>query len=62
MTKFKFNDHVLIVPYAHDEVNKYGRVFDDEDGTEPTYWVTNMNMPYIGTILRVFQQKELEKV
>lgn len=59
-TKFEVNDTVEILPYAHEEVNRYGRVnYILADG-----WVhvVNMNMPYMGTISQSFHPKDLKLV
>lgn len=60
MTKFKVNETVKINKYDGDQYNEVGRVNSiTEDGR---YWVTNMNMPFMGTVSDFFDEDELSKV
>lgn len=57
-SKFNVGDYVLILPYKDDDYNKYGIVnYVLEDG-----WVhvSNMNMPFYGTVSRNFHPDELQ--
>lgn len=52
---------VRINKYPEDSINAYGRVigYDPNNGK---WWVTNMNMPYMGTISAWFSEDELTVV
>ena len=57
--KFKVNDHVRILKYSENSPDGYGRVcavYKDK-----TYWITNLNSPYAGSISKVFNEKDLGK-
>ena len=57
---FEINEIVTIKEYRDDEYNCEGRINTImEDGK---YWVTNMNMPFMGTISAAFTEDELEKL
>lgn len=59
MPKFVVNEFVRIKRYAEDGINGYGRVgYIEDDGR---YFVTNMNMPFLGTVNNFFNEDELEK-
>lgn len=59
MRKIKIGDAVTIKKYIGDEYNERGvvRSIDDVLGL---YWVTNMNMPYMGTVSAHFTREEIE--
>jgi hypothetical protein len=58
--KFKTNDVAYIKAYKNDPDNCKGRVvtvFDDG-----RFWVSNLNMPFCGSVSEIFTADELEKV
>ena len=57
--KIKRGDTVIILEYIGDDINEQGRVEDVQNGM---YWVTNMNMPYMGMVSDFFTEDELIKV
>ena len=59
MNKFDRLEHVIIKKYVNDEINKYGVIKSIDNDM---YWVTNLNMPYMGTISDFFTEDELEKI
>lgn len=59
--KFQENEHVIIKEYIGDEYNERGRVNGYNPDTKK-YWVTNMNMPFMGTVSDFFDEDELEKI
>lgn len=57
---FKVNQFVKIKKYAGDQYNEEGRINHiREDGT---YWVTNMNQPFMGSVSDFFTEDELEAI
>jgi len=58
--KFKINEFVKILPFKNDTYNCEGRI-NQIDITNKRYHVTNMNMPFMGTISDWFEEKELAK-
>ena len=57
--KFKANEFVRIKQYEESGINGYGRVsYIKEDGR---VFVTNMNMPFLGTVNNLFDEDELER-
>lgn len=57
--KFRMNQHVNIIPFKDDQFNSEGRV-DRIDEENKRYWICNMNMPFMGTTNRWFNEDELE--
>ncbi len=57
--KIKVNDIVLILPYKDSEINSLGRV--TQIMGDGSFHVSNMNMPFSGTISNFFTERELEK-
>lgn len=60
MSKFAHNEVVVINQYIGDQYNEQGRVNSIMD--DGRYWVTNMNMPFMGTVSDFFEEDELSKV
>ena len=60
--KFKHNERVLIKKYRNDPDNSHGRINLVSPKKDRPYWVTNLNMPYQGTVSEFFSEDELEKV
>jgi len=60
MSKFAHNEVVVINQYIGDQYNEQGRVNSIMD--DGRYWVTNMNMPFMGTVSDFFEEEELSKV
>lgn len=59
MAKIKIGDHVTIINEPFGSVNRKGRVVAAD--TEHV-WVTNLNMPYLGTLChRKFHREEVRK-
>lgn len=56
---FKVNEIVVIKQYKNDEYNREGRV--KQILGDGTYWVANMNMPFMGNVSDFFKEDELEK-
>jgi hypothetical protein len=54
--KIKVNDIVTILAYKNDPKNCRGRVNSISDGR---YYITNMNMPFMGTINDWFTREEI---
>lgn len=53
-------DHVRILIYPEDSPNGYGRIVGR--GVDGCYYVTNLNMPYQGTLINEpFHSEELIK-
>lgn len=50
--------HVTIKQYIGDKYNERG-VVRGYDPASKKWWVTNMNMPYMGTISTWFSEEEL---
>ncbi len=57
--RIKVNDIVLILPYKDSEINSRGRV--TQIMGDGSFHVSNMNMPFSGTISDFFTERELEK-
>ncbi len=55
--ELKVNDEVMIKRYKDNPDNKYGRITTIKDGR---YHVSNMNMPYCGSVCNWFDRDELE--
>jgi len=58
--KFEFNEIVIIKQYKDCEYNREGRV--KQVFPDGTYWVANLNMPFMGTVSDIFTADELEKI
>ena len=59
--KFKRNDHITILPYKNDRYNCVGRI-NQVDTVNKQYHVTNMNMPFMGTVSEWFKENQLAKL
>ena len=57
--QFKVGDIVIIKKYIGDEYNEEGRVESILD--DGRVWVTNTNMPYMGTVSAFFKPEALKK-
>ena len=61
--KFKQFEHVRIKQYPENDINTYGMIQSIiKHGKNVRYWVTNMNIPYCGTISEFFTETELQKI
>ena len=58
---FRIGQPVLIKKYRGDQYNEQGRV-NTYDADTGRYWISNMNMPYMGTVSDMFSEDELENV
>lgn len=57
--KFKVNEHVRIKGMRMGSPDEYGRIaFIKGD----RYWVTNMNMPYMGSTNEFMSEDQIEKI
>jgi len=57
--KFKRNETVIIKKFRNNPNEKFGRIDSIEDGK---FRVTNMNMPFMGTVSDTFSEDEIEKI
>tara|TARA_R100000789_G_C2879489_1_gene114009 strand:- start:237 stop:443 length:207 start_codon:yes stop_codon:yes gene_type:complete len=58
--EYKVNDRVRIIKYPKNDINGYARInFIFPDGR---VWLTNINMPYQGTISEIFTKEEFEEL
>lgn len=57
-----FNQHekVRILKYPEGDINEFGFIQGFND--DKRYWVSNMNMPFQGTVSEIFDETELDKV
>lgn len=60
MKTFKVGEIVIIKMFRGSETNERGRI--NHISSDGRYWVTNMNMPFQGTVSDYFWSDELEKV
>ena len=54
---FKLNEHVRVLTEDIDGINGYARI--DQVDTKRGYFITNMNMPYSGTLNKWVSTKEI---
>lgn len=55
-------DIVRLLPHKGDKFNEYGKINSDKSDEKGRYWVTNLNMPFMGTISDWFYPEHLEKI
>lgn len=62
-TTFKDREMVIIKMYKNDEYDRKGIVQGEiEKNGVVKYWVSNLNMPFYGTVSDFFTADELEKI
>ena len=60
MKNYKVNDHVRLYDYPEGDINEAARIrtiYENDD-----VFLTNMNMPYLGTINGRFSKEEFKRM
>lgn len=60
MSKFKRLDTVRLLDYPEGSINSHGHV--NHVYPDGRVWVSNINMPYIGTVNKIFRVDELDRL
>lgn len=58
-TMFKRNEIVRVVGEPKGSINEFARI--DTVYDDGRFWITNMNMPFLGTISKIVAESEIAK-